>query len=119
MIGKQMFILVVVVIFLCCEALAADGLNTISIRKEVINASLQHCKPNYCKPIIKEIVDNFAVVQFKCIVDNCETSTAFLKKSGSTWIIVEEGTSIEPADLVNDGFPKYIANKYGDGYPVK
>lgn len=116
---QTQIIVAIIVILLSCKAFAANKSDTKAVRKEVIKASLQSCKPHFCKPIIKEIVGNFAVVQFKCTIENCETSTAFLKKSGSTWVIAEEGTSIEPADLAKDGFPKYIANKYGDGYPVK
>jgi hypothetical protein len=80
-------------------------------RDAILRAIVKKCPAQWCNPEIVEIIGEYASVIFWCKKKNCENDTAFLKKVKNKWILVEQGTGIEPDDLKKHGFPGNIANK--------
>lgn len=83
---------------------------TASEKKAILKAIENDCTPNWCKPIINDVLGDYASVGFACKKENCEGSLAFLKKSGTGWILVDQGTGIQPEDLIGYGFPPDVAH---------
>lgn len=116
---KTQMTVVLIAMILSSQIYAASDSNTKTNKQQILNITTKLCA-NVCKPKLLKIIDNYASVLLVCKKQNCENDVAYLKKSGATWIVVEQGTGIDPDDLVKDGFPKAVANQLsGNGEPVK
>jgi hypothetical protein len=82
-----------------------------SEKEAILHAIAKDCPPKWCKPKVEKIIDKYAMVLFMCKKKDCENDTAYLKKTGNAWTLVEQGTGISPDDLINQGFPANIANQ--------
>lgn len=76
----------------------------------ILRAVATTCTPDWCKPVVKQVVGSYASVSFFCLKEVCENALAFLKKQSGVWILVDYGTGILPQDLIDAGFPASIAH---------
>jgi len=102
---KKLFIVIFLLAFSCNMAFAANE------KEAILHAVTKDCPPSWCKPKIEKIINRYATVLFICKKKDCENDTAYLKKAGNKWTLVEQGTGISPDDLINQGFPVNIANE--------
>lgn len=83
--------------------------STLSETNAILRSVANECTPNWCSPALGNVLGGYATVEFLCKKKDCENSTAYLKKVGGKWEMVDQGTGVTPDDLVSHGFPANVA----------
>ena len=77
----------------------------------ILRTVKKECPPIWCKSKIRKIIGSYASVIFICKKKECENDLAFLKKNGSEWVLVDQGTGVTSEDLIRYGFPIDVARE--------
>lgn len=58
-------LVVIIAMSFSYQAYAANNTNTNTVRKDILKASAKSCTPDYCRPKIKNIIGNYAIVLYR------------------------------------------------------
>lgn len=78
-------------------------------------AALSHTPKGFGYAGTPRVIDNkYASVSIIPISKDYETDVAYLKKINGKWVYVDQGTGIDPEDLVRNGIPVKVAEKIAE-----
>ncbi|RKT37999.1 SH3 domain-containing protein [Thiocapsa rosea] len=81
-----------------------------SVERAILRAVAEDCTPDWCRASVEQVMGRYATVFMMCTLQACENATAYLKKEGNTWVLVDHGTGITHEDLIGYGFPSSVVD---------
>ena len=78
--------------------------------RAILRAVADDCTPDWCRASVEQVMGRYATVFMMCTLPACENATAYLKKEGDTWVLVDHGTGITHEDLIGYGFPSSVVD---------